>query len=138
MRINKMPRWMAWIMPESFIAITIYPFAMYYRGSFDDVSMDTIEEEEFHWEQQKEMMFIGVLLMLITMFAFVIYDVNAWMYLLLPAYLSFFYLWYIIEWIIKLPIYGRFAYWEISFEREIFFSIGSKRKHYDWIKYVIM
>ena len=54
-----------------------------------------------------------------------------------------FYLWYIIEWAIKVPIYFSFqkAYHNISFEREAYdnddnLSYLSDRKHYAWIKRV--
>jgi len=55
-----------------------------------------------------------------------------------------FYLWYIIEWAIKVPIYFSFrkAYYNISFEREAYdnddnLSYLNNRKHYTWIKRVL-
>ena len=55
-----------------------------------------------------------------------------------------FYLWYIIEWAIKVPIYFSFqkAYHNISFEREAYdnddnLSYLSDRKHYAWIKRIL-
>lgn len=67
--------------------------------------------ERIHWEQQMEM-------------------------LILP-----FYLWYLIEWLIKVIINGRWAYISISFEREA--TIGSKdyyyleyRQPFSWWKYL--
>ena len=55
-----------------------------------------------------------------------------------------FYLWYITEWMIKVPIYFSFqkAYRNISFEREAYdnddnLSYLSTRKHYAWIKRIL-
>ena len=67
----------------------------------------TINHETIHWKQQMEMFVI------------------------------FFYLWYIIEWMLK-----GFKYYNISFEREAYDNEYSNdylitRKHYDWIKEVI-
>ena len=55
-----------------------------------------------------------------------------------------FYIWYVTEWIIKVPIYFSFqkAYRNISFEREAYdnddnLSYLSDRKHYAWIKRIL-
>lgn len=56
----------------------------------------------------------------------------------------FFYLWYLIEWILRLPwqfIFGDSAYRNISFEREAYcnqysHSYTSKRKCYSFLKYL--
>ena len=70
----------------------------------------TINHEKIHWKQQMEMLIV------------------------------FFYLWYFIEWLIKL-IYNRNAYYSISFEREAYENDGNSeylinRKNYNWIKYL--
>ncbi len=49
-----------------------------------------------------------------------------------------FYLWYVLEWLFKLPFYGKKAYYEISFEREAYgnekkMTYLSRRKRYNWI-----
>ena len=51
----------------------------------------------------------------------------------------FFYLWYLVEWLVKLFRYGRNVYENISFEREAYtyqydYSHLEKRKKYHWIK----
>lgn len=55
----------------------------------------------------------------------------------------FFYLWYGVEWLIRLIQYRnrKVAYKNISFEREAYdkqMSLGylDQRKHYSWIKYI--
>jgi len=70
-----------------------------------------IVHENIHWRQQLEMLII------------------------------FFYLWYVIEWLIKIPFKGKKAYSSLSFEREAnafeyddtYLTI---RKPYAWLKYV--
>ena len=56
----------------------------------------------------------------------------------------FFYLWYVIEYLVKLIIYRntKLAYRNISFEREAYQNQNdldylSNRIHYSWIKYVV-
>ena len=76
----------------------------------------TNAHERIHWTQQLEMLII------------------------------FFYLWYLIEWIIKLFIYGKDSYHNLSFEREARLtrenlSYGErwsipKRKLYAWLKFL--
>lgn len=55
-----------------------------------------------------------------------------------------FYIWYVIEWLIRLCIYRNFdkAYYNISFEQEAYdnqydLEYKSKRSHYYWINYLI-
>lgn len=50
----------------------------------------------------------------------------------------FFYILYVLEWFIKLFIYGSKAYYNISFEKEAFNNMYNldylkTRKHYNWI-----
>jgi hypothetical protein len=72
-----------------------------------------LRHERIHHEQAKEMLFI------------------------------FFYLWYIVEWFIRLFINGKRAYRNISFEREAYAKqrysdyIG-RRKHYKWLHYIFV
>lgn len=52
----------------------------------------------------------------------------------------FFYLWYVLEWIVRLFMKGN-AYRNISFEREAYANEDrtvylSQRKHYSWLKYL--
>lgn len=52
-----------------------------------------------------------------------------------------FYVLYLLEWALKLPFYGKKAYYNISFEREAYSNeldlryLG-KRKRYNWIKLI--
>ncbi len=52
-----------------------------------------------------------------------------------------FYIFYILEWFIKLFFYGKKAYYNISFEREAYANESNKdylqtRKPYIWLKYI--
>lgn len=54
-----------------------------------------------------------------------------------------FYIWYLLEWIFKLPMYfwGKNPYRSISFEKEAYdnqnnFEYLLKRKRFEWFKYV--
>ena len=72
-----------------------------------------INHESIHWKQQLEM---GIL---------------------------FFYIWYGLEWLIKLFIYGKQSYYHLSFELESYNNEDDlnyliKRKHFARIKYINM
>lgn len=54
----------------------------------------------------------------------------------------FFYVWYFIEWLIRLVINGRHAYKSLSFEQEAYsneenYEYLNKRKPYSWFKYYV-
>ena len=54
----------------------------------------------------------------------------------------FFYLWYFIEWLIRIFVNGRRAYVMISFEQEAYgneknMDYLKTRKHFCWLKYII-
>lgn len=71
----------------------------------------TITHEKIHWQQQLEMLVI------------------------------FFYLWYFVEWLIRLITNKGNAYRSISFEREAYSNDSNKdylkvRKSFSWLKYL--
>lgn len=82
------------------------------RKEFKELSKRTLNHEAIHTAQMKEMGYI------------------------------FFYLWYLVEWFVKLFRCGRKgAYRNISFEREAYiyqcdYSYQNQRKHYVWWKMV--
>lgn len=65
--------------------------------------VETRKHEQIHWKQQ-----IGMLII-------------------------FFYIWYLLEWIVKLFKYGKRAYMNISFERAAYAGDDGR---YAWIKYL--
>jgi hypothetical protein len=67
--------------------------------------------ETIHWKQQMEMLII------------------------------FFYVWYLLEWLIKYIMHGKSSYFYLSFEREAYIhnkdkDYLNKRKHYAWFKFL--
>jgi len=97
--------------------ITLFPFIIL-RKKYKDVprwmegrKQNLIQHESIHIKQQIEMLVIP------------------------------FYMWYIIEWFVKLFIYGKGAYKNLSFEREANLYENRKdylqfRKPYSWTKYL--
>lgn len=84
-------------------------FGILFARKGEIIGEETILHESIHTAQMKEMLYLG------------------------------FYLWYIIEWIIKLFIYGGNSYRNISFEREAYNNEDNPkyletRKHYSWLK----
>lgn len=82
------------------------------RKEYKELSRRTLNHEAIHTAQMKEMLYV------------------------------FFYLWYVIEWIIKLFRYGHNAYENISFEREAYAFQSDRcylkvRKHYAWLKVLV-
>lgn len=52
-----------------------------------------------------------------------------------------FYLWYVLEWLVKLCFYGKQAYYNISFEREAYENMRDSkylncRKKYSFLKFI--
>lgn len=96
---------------KGFRSTALWPF-VFVRS---DVPVDepTVNHEQIHCEQQKEMLLV------------------------------FFYLWYAIEWVVRLIQYrtAHTAYRNISFEREAYakeydLAYVSMRKRYAWIHYL--
>lgn len=84
-------------------------FGILFARKGEIINEKTILHESIHTAQMKEMLYLG------------------------------FYLWYIIEWIIKLFIYGGNSYRNISFEKEAYNNEDNPkyletRKHYSWLK----
>ncbi|MFC2766933.1 MAG: hypothetical protein ACFN27_06260 [Prevotella sp.] len=74
------------------------------------ITADLLQHERIHTAQMVEMAFVG------------------------------FYLWYLLEWLVRLPMKGR-AYANISLEREAYVHMGdpnylTRRRHYAWWKYL--
>ena len=95
---------------SGFLAMNLFGILFVRKGKMDKVTEKVINHESIHSAQMKEMLWI------------------------------FFYLWYGIEWFIRLFQSGD-EYRSISFEREAYDNEKNKkylkeRKHYAWFKYV--
>lgn len=82
------------------------------RKEHKPLSDKTINHEKIHTYQMKEMLYV------------------------------FFYLWYVVEWLIKLTIYGKQSYNNLSFEREAKKNESDSkylgtRKHFAWFNFLI-
>lgn len=82
------------------------------RKEYDPLAKRTLNHEAIHTAQMRELLYIG------------------------------FYLWYVVEWLVKLFIYGKEAYRNVSFEREAYQYAGDEgylsiRKRYRWIQLII-
>jgi hypothetical protein len=93
---------------NGFKAINI--FGVLFVRERANIDVKTINHEEIHTAQMKEMLYI------------------------------FFYLWYIVEWIVRLFYKGN-AYKNISLEKEAYSNESdmfylSNRKKYSWMKYI--
>ena len=96
---------------KGYRAMAIFPFLFIREEYKDDITEQVINHESIHFQQQKEMLIIP------------------------------FYVWYIIEFIIKFFIY-KSAYKNISFEREAYSNADNleylkTRKWYSFFKYII-
>ena len=108
----------SWLVPKGFIGITLWPVINialskddYIKKYGEERLNNSINHESIHIKQQAEMLVI------------------------------FFYIWYLIEWFIKLFKYEKGAYMNLSFEREAYGNARYKdylniRKKYSWIKYL--
>lgn len=97
---------------KGFKAINLFG-VLFVRNEYKGrITKRTLNHESIHTSQMKEMLYI------------------------------LFYLWYVVEWLIKLFIYGGDAYRNISFEREAYanqdneYYIGVDREFWDFLKYI--
>ena len=97
---------------KNFIAINLFGI-LFVRKEYKDrgLGKNIINHEEIHTAQIKEMGYV------------------------------FFYIWYAVEWIVRLCIDYRTAYRNISFEKEAYSNEYNLhylegRRHYSWIKYL--
>jgi len=93
------------------LAITLCPFGIYFRDKKEMEDVYTVNHESIHWQQQLEMLII------------------------------FFYIWYVIEWFIRLFINAEKAYYCISLEQEAYANAKNleylkTRKRYAWVKHL--
>lgn len=118
---------------KGFKAITIYPFVFVRKSS--KFTADDERHELIHCIQQKEMLAVGIVLML----ALWVLGCGWWSLLALPI----FFWWYLVEWLVRIVQYGspHKAYRNISFEREAY--AWEKNEYYlslrtcfAWVKYI--
>jgi len=111
MKLKIMGKFLKTVTSGNVLAITLCPFGIYFRDKKEMDDKETVNHESIHWQQQLEMLVI------------------------------FFYLWYLIEWGIRLFTNKKDAYYCISFEQEAYaytknFDYLKTRKRYAWVKYL--
>lgn len=106
--IKPMTKILRFILPNWVSGITLAPFGIYIDLDKPfDDLTSVVNHEEIHWRQQIEMFIIP------------------------------FYLWYSVEWFLKLFKYGGQAYMNISFEREAYnWNNLYDRQPFNWVRYL--
>lgn len=122
---------------KGFLAMTVWPLLFVkrkYEARFGPVEN---RHESIHGEQQKELLCVGIAIAV----ALVALGCGWWSLLVLPL----FFWWYVVEWLVKWPIYGDSftAYKNICFEREAFANEGnmtylSHRRPFAWMSFIII
>lgn len=114
-------------------AITLAPIGIWIKEEkFDNKKIRV--HEGIHWYQQLEVYLIVVILTSITQIYLLLNGIFEWWILLILIFPPLFYfIWYFIEWIIRL-----FKYWKILFEREAYDNDDNldyleTRKHFAWL-----
>jgi hypothetical protein len=140
-KIKKMGGFVSFITGGWAAGITLAPFGIYIKEKYlSDKRM--INHENIHWRQQMEMAVTGAIIALITGIILLSLGIYSWWLLLLLAFpFLFFYLWYVIEWFIRIFVNGKKAYKSLSFEREAYGNEDNleylkTRKDYSWFKYI--
>jgi len=120
---------------KGYLAITLYPFIFVRKAAAGRYSTTVNNHEHIHGEQQKELLPVGVALLLIAYLS----GLGLWALLFLPVFLWL----YVAEWLCKLYRYksSKKAYRNISFEREAYqnekdLAYISSRRHFIWFKYI--
>jgi hypothetical protein len=140
-KVKIMTKFVSFLTMGKAAAITLCPFGIYVMEQYLTRER-TINHEKIHWQQQLEMIVAGAIISLIAGITLLSFGVFSWWFLLLLGFpFLFFYLWYFIEWIIRIFVNGNKAYISLSFERE---GYGNRenldylktRKPYSWLKYM--
>ena len=122
---------------QGYQAMTFFPF-IFARKRFRPLSDVIINHESIRLNQQFEMLVVSAIICL----ALVLYFDLFWLWMILP--LCVYYLWYCIEYVIRLFLYGnrKEAYHNIATEQEAFQNesdfnyLAKDRKPFAWVKYL--
>jgi len=140
-KVKVMTNFLEFFLGKNIVGITLCPFGIYVKLSYL-TREKTINHEKIHWKQQLEMMITGAIMSIITGVVLMSLGIFAWWMLTLLVFpLLFFYLWYVIEWFLRIFINGNKAYISLSFEREAYdnddnLNYLKTRKPYSWLKYM--
>jgi len=122
--------------------ITLAPFGVYLKEKYLK-NKRIINHETIHWKQQMEMMILGAIIALLSGIILLLLNVlSLWLLTLLIFPFLFFYIWYLVEWGVRLITNTKSAYRSISFEREAYgneydMEYLKTRKPFAWLKYIV-
>jgi hypothetical protein len=122
---------------KGYNAITFYPWVFVRKDASKWALTDTRHETTHLW-QQEEVLMLGYCA---TTILAILGIVSWWWLLAVPFY---FYVGYVLEWLIRIPICGfdtKLAYFNISTEQESYLheddlSYNYERKRFAWVKYL--
>lgn len=122
---------------KGYNAITFYPWVFVRKDASKWTLTDTRHETTHLW-QQEEVLMLGYCA---TTILAILGIVSWWWLLAVPFY---FYVGYVLEWLIRIPICGfdtKLAYFNISTEQEAYLheddlSYNYERKRFAWVKYL--
>lgn len=123
-------------------AITLFPFGIFFKNQTYLNNPRTVNHEKIHWQQQIETCIAGVIMSTLLILSMIMFNWSLWwLFLYIPFPFLLFYLEYVIEWFIKLFIYGNGAYKNLSTEREAYkydddLNYLKTRKRFNWLKYI--
>jgi len=110
MKIKKISGLLKFFVSEDVIAITLYPFGIYVKEQPYPINPSTINHEEIHWMQQKELLCI------------------------------FFYMWYFVEWLLRLPFgnaYMNISFEREAYANQNNPNYLKTRKKFGFLKYLL-
>lgn len=122
------------ILWANYTTITLTAFVFTEFKNEKDMPQWVRNHECTHARQWTEMFLLsGLIIWAVSLFV----DISQWLYLL--AVLAF-YLWYVIEWLVRLIINGKQAYKYISFEQEAWAAQYNETylenaNYFSWLKY---
>ena len=120
---------------ENYETITLAAWVCTKCKSKSEMSQADRNHECTHARQWVECMLAsGVIIWALVLLA----NISAWWFALA---FGMFYILYVLEWLIKLPFYGKHAYRNISFEREAYECEQDNNylengDYFEWVKYI--
>ena len=122
---------------KGYNAITFYPWVFVRKDASKWTLTDTRHETTHLW-QQEEVLMLGYCATTIL----AIFGIVSWWWLLAVPF--YFYVGYVLEWLIRIPICGfdtKLAYFNISTEQESYLheddlSYNYERKRFAWVQYL--
>lgn len=130
-RVRPIGGFLKLILPGWVRGITLAPFGIYVKDLNDQ---RVIDHEDIHWQQQVGLYIVNLIMFTIVQLILLFKGIFAWWFIpfSLCPFLTY-YVFYLVEWLIKLIKYKGQAYRNISFERAAY--AGDKGK-FTWIKYL--